>query len=87
MPVRNPACHSRMQSVGCFFERSRENFSKVCGTCTAVLQPSGKRCLGCDMVYERQYFPPLTSQPDGLHALCWGCRAEDNERRCPRTPR
>ncbi len=52
-----------------------------------MLQQAVKRCLGCDVAYERRYFPPLASQPDGLHPLCWGCRAEDNMRRRPRAPR
>ncbi len=46
-----------------------------------------KRCLGCGLAYQRRYFQPLVSQPDGLDSVCRGCRAEDNERRRPRAPR
>jgi len=51
-----------------------------------MLQQAVKRCLGCDVAYEQRYFPPLASQPDGLHSLCRGCHAEDNIRRRPRMP-
>ncbi len=46
-----------------------------------------KRCLGCGLDYQRRYFQPVVSQPDGLDSVCRSCRAEDNERRRPRAPR